>query len=188
MTEIRNFLESMVPMSTSDWQLFSERLKTVSVKKNVKLLETGQVEDHIYFISQGVVRLYIPRQENDITFGFVFSNEFVTAYDSFITRAPAVYSIETLAESTLWKISYQDIQEVYAKTQHGNLIGRKIAEQLFLLKSKTELSLLSKTAEDRYLDLFHERPQLFREIPLKYIASYIGITPQALSRIRKRIT
>lgn len=74
------------------------------------------------------------------------------------------------------------------KTEFGNTIGRKMAEKMFLIKSKRELSLLSKSAEERYLDLFSDRPKLLRQIPLKYIASYIGITLQALSRIRKRIT
>ncbi len=59
---------------------------------------------------------------------------------------------------------------------------------MYLIKSKRELSLLSKTAEERYLNLFSDRPQLIKHVPLKYIASYIGVTPQALSRIRKRIT
>jgi DNA-binding MarR family transcriptional regulator len=69
----------------------------------------------------------------------------------------------------------------------GNLFGRLAAESLFLEKSKRELSLLTNTPEQRYLNLFTEHPELIRKIPLKYIASYIGVTPQALSRIRKRI-
>ena len=68
------------------------------------------------------------------------------------------------------------------------MIGRRASEELFLKKSKRELSLLRDSAEERYLNLFEERPELLREIPLKYIASYIGVTPQALSRIRRRIS
>ena len=93
-----------------------------------------------------------------------------------------------MTETILWKISREDLQEVYERTNSGNIIGRKMAENMFLIKSKRELSLLSKTAEERYLDLFSDRPKLLQQIPLKYIASYIGVTPQALSRIRKRIT
>ena len=88
----------------------------------------------------------------------------------------------------MWRISVKDLQEVYKETENGNLIGRRMAENMFLIKSKREISLLNKTAEERYLDLFSERPKLLKQIPLKYIASYIGVTPQALSRIRKRIT
>ena len=83
--------------------------------------------------------------------------------------------------------SYKNLQEVYKKTSIGNTLGRLSSERLFLIKSKREISLLNETAEERYLKLFDERPELIKEIPLKYIASYIGVTAQALSRIRKRI-
>ena len=88
----------------------------------------------------------------------------------------------------MYSISYQDLQEVYETTQIGNLIGRLTAERLFYIKSKREQSLLNETPEQRYLNLFKERPELIHVIPLKYVSSYIGVTPQALSRIRKRIT
>ncbi|MAN29401.1 Crp/Fnr family transcriptional regulator, partial [Mesonia sp.] len=156
--------------------------------KNTTLLKTGKIEQHLSFIAKGIVRLYIPKEEADVTFGFLFENEFVTAYDSFLTQTPSEYQIETLTETILWQISHKDLQEVYKNTTIGNIIGRKMAENMYLRKSKRELSLLSQTAEERYLSLFSDRPKLLKQIPLKYIASYIGVTPQALSRIRKRIT
>jgi hypothetical protein len=79
------------------------------------------------------------------------------------------------------------LQEVYKKTTIGNLIGRLTAERLFLIKSKREQNLLNLSAEERYIRLFKERPELLKIIPLKYISSYIGVTAQALSRIRKRV-
>jgi len=84
-------------------------------------------------------------------------------------------------------ISYEDLQLVYRSTQIGNLVGRLIAERLFLIKSSREQNLLNLSAEERYLRLFKERPELLKVIPLKYISSYIGVTAQALSRIRKRL-
>jgi len=125
--------------------------------------------------------------ENDLTFTFVFDNNFVSGYDSFLTRNPSTFDIETLVKTTLWRLSYNDLQTIYTETKIGNLIGRKASENLFLKKSKRELLLLNETAEQRYRNLFTEQPQLLQHIPLKYIASYIGVTPQALSRIRKRI-
>lgn len=188
MNEIRKFIENITPMNNSDWQFFSSKLKELKFKKKTVLLEIGETETYLSFVSKGVVRLYIPREENDLTFGFVFENEFVTAFDSFLTQFPSEYQIETLTETILWRISLKDLQEVYKKTNSGNIIGRKMAENMFLLKSKREISLLSKTAEERYLNLFSDRPNLLQKIPLQYIASYIGVTPQALSRIRKRIS
>ena len=188
MDEVKRYLNTISPISDSDWDFFSSKLQKVNLEKNSALLKVGEVENYLTFITKGIIRLYIPKEENDITFGFLFSNEFVTAYDSFITRNPSSYQIESLTDVVLWKISYDNLQEVYDQTKVGNFIGRKMAENMFLIKSKRELSLLSKTAKERYLDLFLERPNLLKHIPLKYLSSYIGITPQALSRIRKRIT
>lgn len=188
MEELKTFIDNIHPMSSVDWQFFSSKLHLQQLPKGATLTKMGEVENHLSFISGGIVRFYIPHEENDLTFGFLFQNQFVTAYDSFITQTSSCYQIETLTETRLWRISYKDLQDVYQQTQSGNLIGRKMAENMFLIKSKREISLLNKTAEERYMDLFSERPELIKQIPLKYIASYIGVTPQALSRIRKRIT
>ena len=188
MNEIRKFIDTISPMNDSDWNFFSSKLRKVKFDKNQIILKIGKTEHNLSFISKGTVRLCIPKEESDLTFGFLFENEFVTAYDSFLTQTPSEYQIETLTETILWQISNKDLQEVYKRSDNGNIIGRKMAENMFLIKSKRELSLLSKTAEERYLDLFADRPKLLQQIPLKYIASYIGVTPQALSRIRKRIS
>ncbi len=188
MEEIKKFIDNIYPMKDDDWDFFSSKLRKEKLDKNSTLIKTGVIENYLSFISKGVVRFYIPQEENGLTFGFLFENEFVTAYDSFITQTPSHYQIETLTNTTLWRISFKDLQDVYKKTESGNLIGRRMAENMFLIKSKREIALLNKTAEERYLDLFKERPKLLKQIPLKYIASYIGVTPQALSRIRRRIT
>ena len=149
----------------------------------------NQIENHISFIESGVVRLFIPKDnpEKDITFGFSFKNQFVSAYDSFLTQSPSNYQLQALTDTTILSISYKDLQLVYKSTRIGNLIGRLTAEDLFLIKSKREQNLLNLNAEQRYLKLFKERPELLKYVPLKYISSYIGVTAQALSRIRKRL-
>ena len=187
MNEIRKFIDQISPVNDSDWNFFSSKLQEVNFKKNTTILKIGKIENHLSFISKVIIRYYITWEKCYLNYGFVFNYLFVIAYDSFLTHSPSEYQIETLTETTLWRISSKDLQEVYEKTINGNIIGRKMAEKMFLLKSKRELALLSKTAEERYLDLFSERPKLLQDVPLKYIASYIGVTPQALSRIRKRI-
>ena len=171
MEEIKKFIDNIYPMSASDWNIFSSKLHKEKIKKNSTITQIGAIENYLSFISEGIVRLYIPGEENELTFGFLFENEFVTAYDSFITQTASNYQIETLTNTNLWRISFSDLQEVYKKTESGNFIGRRMAENMFLIKSKREISLLNKTAEERYLDLFSERPKLLKQIPLKYIAN-----------------
>jgi len=188
MEEIRKHLDAYAKQSDQDWNYFRSKLKSVMHPRKSIILKMGKVENHLSFVEYGILRYYIPEIENDLTFGFVFPGSFSSAYDSFLTRTPCQYQIQCLTDARLWQISYQDLQEVFANTKIGNEIGRKNAENLFLIKSRRELSLLTKSAEERYLDLFSQRPELIQHIPLKHIASYIGVTPQALSRIRRRIS
>lgn len=189
MQRFRSFLEQIAEVTDHDWDLFSSKLERREFSKRSELLLVGQIENHISFIEEGIIRLFIPKEEEEkeITFGFSFGGEFISAYDSFLTQTPSLYQLEPLTQSILWSISYDDLQEVYAKTKIGNLIGRLSSERLYLIKSARMQSLLNENAEERYVNLIKDRPHLLTEIPLKYIASYIGVTPQALSRIRKKL-
>lgn len=189
MEQIKSYLEQIATISDADWAFFTSKLKRRVIAKKSIFLKLHEIEHHISFIESGVVRLFIPKEnpEKEITFGFSFTNQFISAYDSFLTQTPSAYQLQALTDTILFSISYDDLQAVYKTTQIGNLIGRLTAERLFLLKSKREQHLLNLTAEERYLKLFKERPELLKEVSLKYISSYIGVTPQALSRIRKRI-
>ncbi|SDH64395.1 Crp/Fnr family transcriptional regulator [Winogradskyella thalassocola] len=189
MKQIKAYLDQIATISQSDWDFFTSKLQRRVIKKKSVFLKINDIENHISFIESGVVRLFIPKENSDreITFGFSFKDQFVSAYDSFLTQTPSAYQLQALSETTLLSMTYSDLQEVYKNTQIGNLVGRLTAERLFLLKSSREQNLLNLTAEKRYLKLFKERPELLKVIPLKYISSYIGITAQALSRIRKRV-
>jgi CRP-like cAMP-binding protein len=187
MEQIRKYFERTVSLTDRDWEIFSSKLSRQEFPKKTLLLKTGQIETYLSFIEKGIVRFYIPKEENDLTFSFAFDNGFVSAYDSFLRQTPSAYHVETLTETILWRLTYTDLQVIYRETEIGNTIGRHASEELYLEGSRREHSLLNETAEQRYLNLLAEQPHLIQNIPLKYIASYIGITPQALSRIRRRI-
>jgi CRP-like cAMP-binding protein len=189
MHQIKLYLDKIASISSSDWNFFISKLHRRIITKKSVFIKVNQIENHISFIESGIVRLFIPRDnpEKEITFGFSFKNQFVSAYDSFLTQSPSNYQLQALTETSMLSISYEDLQSVYKSTQIGNLIGRLTAEDLFLIKSKREQNLLNLNAEQRYLKLFKERPELLKSVPLKYISSYIGVTAQALSRIRKRL-
>lgn len=188
MDDIRKYFEKFIDLEDHIWELFIQRLEPQTISKNDVILPKGQVENYVSIIETGIIRFVIPDEESDTTFGFGFNGHFFSAYDSFIRKTPAEYQIEALVETKIWRISHQNLNDLFDQTSEGNSIGRQIAEQFFIGKQKRELSLLTQSAEERYYSLFTHQPQLIKEIPLKYIASYIGITPQALSRIRARIS
>lgn len=173
MQQIREYFERVSALNENDWQLFSSKLVRREFPKKTLLLKAGQTESYLSFVEKGIIRFFTPKEENDLTFGFAFENGFMSAYDSFLTLIASIYQLQTLTETILWSLTNQDLQEIYSKTEIGNTIGRHAAEDLFLKKSKRELALLNETAEQRYLKLFTEQPQLIKQIPLKYIASYM---------------
>lgn len=168
------------------WKEFSKNIERKEYRKKDFILHEGEVENYLAFVENGVARLFSTRNEKDITIKIVFENSYLTAYDSFLKRRPSKYSIQALTDLTIWRSSYENLQKIY-EIPLGNVIARKSTEALYLEKSERELSLLLDTAEERYISLFEKNRNLIKKVPLKYIAEYIGITPQALSRIRKRI-
>ncbi len=188
MDKVKAYLNRINQLEENEWDFFASKLENYEYAKKTIILKTGAIEKYIYFIEYGIIRYFVPEDTNDLTFGFSFENDIGSAYDSFINQAPTNYQLETLTDTQVWRIAYSDLMDFYQNTKSGNHIGRVIGEQLYIKAIKRELSLLSETAEQRYEKLFHDRPKLIQQIPLKYIASYIGITPQALSRIRKQIS
>lgn len=188
MEQLKNYVnEAYDELNQDVWDLVTPMLELVTYPKKTPLVKFGEIEKNIYFIKSGSMRFFIPQEENELTFGFAFEDEFVSAYDSFLNQEPCEYQLETITETTVWVLSKENLLTLYAETSLGNYIGRLIAENLFMKKKDREMSLLTRTAEQRYDDLFTSHPQIIKEIPLKYISSFIGITPQALSRIRARI-
>jgi CRP-like cAMP-binding protein len=188
MGHLKEYYERITVLGENDWNFIAARFKRRQFRKGEAISLKGSTEQHLSFVEEGIVRCYIPGDEHELTFAFCFDKEFACAYDSFLTRQPSTYALQALADTVVWSIEYECLQEVYANTTTGNLLGRFAAESLFLAKSKRELALLMNTATERYLHLFTEQPQILQRIPLKYVASYLGITPQALSRIRRQIS
>lgn len=187
MINIKEYFRTLADISDDDLDLFISKLNRKVFRRKELVLEIGQKENFLSFVEHGILRFNIPKLDYDFSFGFVFPNAFVSGYDSFITQQPSHYNIEPVTDAVLWQISYDDLNDIYDNTKVGERIGRKIAEQLYIKKMKRELSLLQDTAQKKYQNLFEEQPELIKNIPLKYIASYIGIRPQSLNRIRRQI-
>jgi|SRR5690606_18484895 len=188
MGHIREYCERITELKEKEWEFIAQYFNRKEINKNQIITKQGETEKFLSFIEKGIVRFYIPDSESELTFNFTFEKEFTCAYDSFLTQIPSKYELQALTDIVLWQISYEDLQKIYEQTRIGNYLGRFTFEKLFLNKSKREISLLKYNAKERYLNLFKERPEILKNVPLKYVASYIGITPQALSRIRRQIS
>lgn len=193
MEALLQFYVTRLGISMEEARLQTVKFEKINIPKKTILLNAGETENYLYFITEGIVRFFMHKSHptepsKEITFSFIVKQMFFSAYDSFITRSPCAYNVQALQNTTVYRIHYQDVNDLYENTKIGNYIGRISAEQLYLRKAQREISLLSHNAEERYLNLLKSYPEYILQIPLKYIASYLGITPQALSRIRRQIS
>lgn len=181
-------LGQIAKASEEELEYISSLLQMRMVGRHALVLEQNAIENHLSYIEWGSVRYFHTNAEGkETSMLFGFENGFLGEMSSFLTRTPSVCAIEAVTDLCLWQISHEDLQQVYHNTKSGERIGRLVMEQLYLKKTERERSLLSQTAEERYLALIRQSPKTFQEIQLQHIASYLGITPQALSRIRRRI-
>lgn len=160
----------------------------VQFKKGDFMLPAGKVERFLYYIERGIVRYfyYDALKDKEITTDFTFSGQFCLSYASFVKQIPSVLQMQALTDINAYKIGRSQLEKLMNNIEFVQ-IKADILEKLFIEKSERELRFLTQTPEENYLYLLKKEPVLLQNIPLKYIASYIGITPQALSRIRKRI-
>jgi CRP-like cAMP-binding protein len=141
----------------------------------------------VFFIINGLIRLYAVNNGKEICRQFFFENTFFSEYESFLHQKPSRTFVDVLEDTRVYSFSYTDMQHFYEVVPGFQLVGRKIAEQLFVKISERVNSFLTETPEVRYGQLVDSRPKVLQRIPQYMIASYLGITPEHLSRLRKKL-
>ena len=156
--------------------------------KNEFLLTEGNIDDNIYYIEDGIVRFVTNTfEEKEYTFDFGFSHDFVNSYNSYKNNVPSEFSIQAISVVKAHIINKKVINQVITENIDYLFLFIQVLEELLIKKTKREEMLIKRCPRDIYRYLIEKEPFFIQNIPLKYIASYIGITPQALSRIRKNI-
>lgn len=180
-------LSQFIALDKSEQDYFITKLVVRQYKKKEIILQQGDLCKYAYFINYGCLRYYYNIEGKENTAQFFFENGWYTDYESFLTGKPTQQNIETLEKSQMLLLSGKDLQQLYIDIPKFERFGRLMAENAFLgVRHRSEM-LENQTAEERYLTLMKERPKVFERVPQHYIASYLGIKPQSLSRIRKRI-
>lgn len=168
--------------------IFGEFTVFRSYKRDEIILEKDCIEDFVSYIHKGTVGMFLEKEGEDICYGLGFEESYISAYDSFLLRSPSQLNMIALENVVLSSISYEKLQIVLKTSIEGQEFGRKIAENLFIKSQQRIISFLMQSAEERYLSLISQRPEIFKKVKQKHIASYLGITPVSLSRIRGKIT
>lgn len=170
------------------WTAFSEMIQVREFKKTAIIKNYHTVEKYLNIIVSGSVGIFVWNGKRDICINLLYEHNFLSDYLSFLSQQPTVIKSEALEDCRLWSVSYQDLNNLYSRSETGLRIGKAISEILFARKQQEQINLLTKSPEERYLNLITARPEIFQRTSLKIIASYLGLTAESLSRIRKRVT
>ena len=182
------FTEQFVQFTKKERAIIQECLIVRDVPKNYTLVDLGEIAKETFFINKGCLRFYyLTETGNEIT-GFIFQeNMFAGSHESFFSQVPSVQVLETLEDSELLVLKYKDLNQFFEHIPAMNVFVRKLLEQRMSHAQKVVASLIMNKPEDRYTSMLELYPQLVNRIPQQVLATYLGITPVSLSRIRKRI-
>lgn len=184
MEELLPVIRHLIPLTSADETVVRTLFKPHTVAAGAYFLRAGEVCQHVGFISQGLLRYYVLDEGTEHTYDFSPEGTFTSNYESFLTQTPSARSIQAVESTSLWRISYRDLQQLYAQLEHGQQFGRLIAERLFVETLQKLTSFYRETAEQRYDHFLRLFPGLAERVPQYIIASYVGIKPASLSRIR----
>ncbi|GAA4332323.1 Crp/Fnr family transcriptional regulator [Flaviaesturariibacter amylovorans] len=159
----------------------------VSLAKGKLLLKAGDTCTHIYFIRKGVLRGYIRDGQTDTTTWITTEHQMAASISSFVRQEPAPDYIQALEDCELLAIAYTDMEAAYVRFPTFNLIARKIYETYYVDAENRALLVRLKSADAKYANLLRTQPELANRVSLKYIASYLDITLETLSRVRRRL-
>lgn len=174
--------------SEEDLNLIFARHEKLDFKKGDFFLKENEVSNSYYILESGIARSFVfDTDNNDITINFFTISDIIIEASSLFQRIPSIENIQAETDCAVWKIDYDDFQELFLSIPALAEWGRAwMSYQLFYLKNRS-VEMITKSATERYLALINEKPDVLKFAPLKNVASYLGITDTSLSRIRKEI-
>jgi hypothetical protein len=163
-------------------------VQKIAFKKGDVLTPYNAVEANVYFLNYGIVELKIKSYTTEKILDFFFANEAVTCLTSFLLQAPSDVEMTAITDGEAEYFTHTDVQQAYELGSLAvNKLGRKLVEAAYLRKVKREKDFLSKTAEERYSEMIEYHKDYILQIPVNKIAKYLGVHPESLSRIRKKM-
>ncbi len=180
------YTEPIIRFTDKEKAILESAFTFSQVPKKFKLTEEGKIARELYFIVKGLVRLYYTKDGEEIT-GFIFrENLFASSYESFLRQTPSIQTLETIEDCDLLVITHRALEELYETLPKMNILARKVAEQRFINGQMILSSFILDSPEERYRKFEEQNGDLLLRVPHHIIASYLGMTPVSMSRIRSR--
>jgi len=176
------------PLSDGVIRFLKERAYPVFFNKGELLLKEGQVCEHIYFIRRGVVRGFVKEGKKDITTWITAEGELVSSILTFEVKGSAIENMQAIEDCDLLALTLADLQSLYEQIPEFNIIGRKLLQQYYSDAERRAFIARLTNAETKYRQFLTRYSHLANRIPLTYIASFLGITLETLSRVRRKLS
>lgn len=184
METLLQHLESIHPMSDECKERLFSILKLKEVPRKELLLRAGHICQHIYFIQKGLLRCFYYKNDAEICSWFMKEGDVIVSVESFFKQAISYESIQALEDCELYYISYKELQQIYRSFPEFNFIARVLTEKYYCLSEQRLYSIRMMRASERYESLLEHHPELVLRVPAKYLASYLGITAEMMSKIK----
>ena len=187
MTDLRTYIQQFIVLQPREWQFVQERFERVELHPQQLLLKEGSVCRYLYFLEEGLLRYFIWNDGIDKTKFFTYHNIFFTSIRSFRRGLPATENIQALEYCRLQRVHIDRLKEIQTAIPRWQSLTTAVVSQVQVWTEDLMLALQNETAADRYRKMLVQQPDLVRRIPLKYLASFLGIAPESLSRIRRQM-
>lgn len=185
--QLKSNISQIILLTDKEWQCVENAFSFRKVPKKTLLIKEGAIAKEIYYINKGLLRLFYNKDGEEIT-GFIFKeNLFASSYESFLEQAPSIQNLDALEDCELLVISHAALQQLYIDVPKINIVTRIVAEKRFINGQQILSSHILDTPLERYVKFSRQHPDILQRVPLNIIASFLGITPVSLSRIRNRI-
>ncbi len=187
MTKLIDLINTYQELSEKDEILILNNITRRKYSKGELIFRSGNIAKDLYLLTKGLVRLYYDRDGEDKTAFFFTEGQFICAGDSYVNKVPAKENYQALEETELYVFSEEAVIRLLQASPKFEIIARIATENELIQCQKMIASFVTKSAEERYLELIETNPELFQRVPQHYIASYLGISPETLSRIKSRV-
>jgi CRP-like cAMP-binding protein len=185
--KLKTYCSTLIPLDDEELSLIDHYFELRKLKKRGFLLQDGEVCNFVGFIAEGTIRHFHIKDGVEKTCEISFENAWVTDFQSFTHHTPCIMNLQAMGETTVWTIRKENLYQLYRECNKYETFGRLMAEQVARRATEIAMSLASDKPEERFQNLLLKQPDLFQRVPQKYIANLLGISPESLSRIQKRI-
>jgi CRP-like cAMP-binding protein len=183
-----DFLNKFIPLSQDEYDelILPCVIKRKFEKKSI-ITQAGQVEEFMNYIDSGLARKYYKKENDEINTQISYEGHIIHAQESFHSRTPSEYTIETIEPCELTSITYECLERIYASSLKMQQLGRLVITVTMVLKDKWQSQLVKLTPRERFLNFVSKHPELMQRVPQKYLASYLNIKPETFSRFKHMV-